>query len=387
MGVKIRYRKLRDGSEQIFFDVYHKGRREYPTFKEPQLILRPGTDEATKKANAVMEAQAHILLKRLELQLLEGTYEWQQQSAVESRGSEAPQSFLAYFRDEAERRKTQRGCKSNTYACFKHFERFVNANYGSDVAFAQFTSQLVEKFKCYLEQLVAYNKDWNSKRIHGKRGINNNCALIYLKRLKMVSAMAHKAGIITSDPASTVKNFNYVAPERHYLLPDEVKALVKDWEANQSDDLMKRAFLFCCATGLRWADLTSLTWKDVQGNKLDTSIAKSGGKKRLSFELSDFAVRMMGEIGASTYRIFPLQYSLYLNTKLERWVLSNGINKKISWHCGRHTFATALLFQSEDISLVQKALAHSRLETTQIYAKILDTKLNKATSSIGNLFE
>ncbi|MBC6608899.1 site-specific integrase [Hymenobacter sp. BT188] len=391
MGVKLRKRKLRDGSEQYYFDVYYKGRREYPTYKEPQLIIRPGKDKATLKANADVERQAERVLSILEGRLAEGTYVFQTELSATKPEERDSQSFLSYFRAEAERRRARRGCKSNTYSCFRHFERFMHTSHREDLGFQQFTTQFVEEFRAYLTKLVVLNESRKSglnleTNGNRNRGINSNCAQIYFKRLKMVSAMAFKEGLISKDAAFPVKNFASVMPQRHYLDPEEVKKLVQELKANPVDGMMKRAFLFACATGLRWADLTALTWKDIQGDMLDTEIRKSKGKKRLRFALSAFALSLVGETKQASERIFPLTYNMYLNVKLDRWILSTGINKKITWHCARHTFATCLLFKNEDISLVQKALAHSRIDTTQIYAKILDSKLNKATSSIGDLF-
>lgn len=388
MGVKLRKRKLANDSEQYYFDVYHKGRREYPTFKEPQLIIRPGKDKATLKANAEVEKEAKRMLTVLEGELAAGTYKFQPKASAAPIEELGHQSFLEYFRAEAEKRRKKRGAKSNTYCCFKYFERFVRVEYGEDLPFDVFTEQVAEKFRAFLEKFIAIN----TARKEGKhqegtsRGINSNCAILYFKRFKMLSAMAFKAGLIPRDVASQSENFDFKMPERHFLIPEELKTLIQDWEENPVDDLMKRTFLFACATGLRWADLTSLAWKDIQGQTLDISIQKSKGSKRLRFELSEFALKMAGKRGMPKDRIFPLKYNMFLNVKLDRWVLSNGINKKITWHCARHTFATLLLFKNEDISLVQKALAHSRLETTQIYAKIMDTKLNQATSSIADLF-
>lgn len=388
MGVKLRKRKLANDLEQYYFDVYHKGRREYPTLKDAQLIIRPGKDKATLKANAEVEKEAQRWVTILEGKLAAGTYKFQPKASVAPVEELGHHSFLEYFRIEAQKRRNRRGTKSNTYCCFKYFEQFVRVEYGEDLPFDLFTEQVAEKFRAFLEKFIAINK----ARKEGKhqestsRGINSNCAILYFKRFKMLSAMAFKAGLIPRDVASQTKNFGFVMPQRHFLTPEEMKLLIQDWEVNPVDDLMKRAFLFACMTGLRWADLTALAWKDIQKETLDIAIQKSQGSKRLRFELDELALKMVGQRGMPKERIFPLKYNMFLNVKLDRWVLSNGINKKITWHCARHTFATLLLFKHDDISLVQAALAHSRLETTQIYAKVMNTKLSKATSSISDLF-
>ena len=352
MSVKLRKRKLRNGAEQYYFDVYHKGRREYPTLKEPQLIIQPGKDKATLKANAEVLREAERLVKVFEGKLAAGTYRFQADVNSTPSDDQKAKSFLEYFRTESERRRAHRGCKSNTYSCFRHFERFVQASYGGVLSFQEFTQQAVEKFKSHLEGLIQMNAAWKVGETlpgTGKRGINANCAIIYFKRLK-----AFKAGLLSTDAASEVKNFIPIANNRQYLEPEEVQILVQDLAANPVDGLMKRTFLFACGSGLRWEDLTNLTWKDIQGGTLNTEIRKSKGKKRLCFKLSDFALSMVGEPGQPNDRIFPLTYNMFLNVKLDRWILANGIQKKITWHCARHTFATCLLDFGHDISLVKK---------------------------------
>lgn len=390
MSVRLRKRKLRNGAEQYYFDVYDKGRREYPTLKEPQLIIQPSKDKATLKANAEVLREAERIVKVFEGELAAGKYKWLQTDTSNTPTDDLKNaSFLEYFRAESESRRAKRGCKSNTYSCFRHFERFVQASHRGELTYQMFTQKVVEDFKRYLDKLIEMNRGWKAGIYQpgsGKRGINANCAIIYFKRLKMVSAKAFKAGLLSTDASSDVENFRPVSNRREYLEAEEVHKLAQDLEANPVDSLMKRAFLFGCNSGLRWEDLTGLTWKDIQGGTLSTEIRKSKGKKRLDFKLSDMALDVAGKPGLLNERIFPLTYNMYLNVKLDRWILANGIQKKITWHCARHTFATVLLDLGQDISLVQRALAHSRLETTQIYAKILDKKLNEATSSIGEAF-
>ena len=75
-----------------------------------------------------------------------------------------------------------------------------------------------------------------------------------------------------------------------------------------------------------------------------------------------------------------------MNRALKRWVASAGINKNITLHTSRHTFATLLLTKGVDIYTTSKLLGHSKVSTTQVYAKIIDKKKEDAVDLLNDLF-
>ena len=99
--------------------------------------------------------------------------------------------------------------------------------------------------------------------------------------------------------------------------------------------------------------------------------------------ISPQAIEMCGEPQQSDEVVFPnfpdvklIPY--YLNP----WIKAAGITKKITFHCFRHTFATLQLTNGTDIYTVSKMLGHSNLKHTQVYAKIVDEKKEKAANAI-----
>lgn len=76
-----------------------------------------------------------------------------------------------------------------------------------------------------------------------------------------------------------------------------------------------------------------------------------------------------------------------MNVALTQWMCKAGITKHITFHCGRHTYATYLLTQGEDIYTVSKLLGHRELKTTQVYAKVIDQKKRDAVNSFNTLFK
>ena len=73
------------------------------------------------------------------------------------------------------------------------------------------------------------------------------------------------------------------------------------------------------------------------------------------------------------------------NSIIQKWVYKAGINKKITFHCGRHTFAVMMLDLGADLYTVSKLLGHKLIGTTQIYAKVLDKNKQAAVSRIPSI--
>ena len=105
----------------------------------------------------------------------------------------------------------------------------------------------------------------------------------------------------------------------------------------------------------------------------------SRSAKRNSSGFSNSAYNLMGTPVGSKEKVFSgLRYSAYMNVELSKWVMKAGISKDITFHSGRHTFATLALTNGADLYVVKELLGHEDIKTTQIYAKIIDEKKKKA---------
>ena len=152
---------------------------------------------------------------------------------------------------------------------------------------------------------------------------------------------------------------------------------------------MKKAFLFSALTGLRWSDVKGLSWENVRNSEKDGWSIHFTQKKTNKSEclpVSDQAIRFLGNKDQGTDKIFSnLKYHTWMNTQLQNWVRDAGINKKITFHCARHSFATLQLSLDTDIYTVSKLLGHRNLKTTQIYANVIDKKKVDAAKRIPSL--
>ena len=152
--------------------------------------------------------------------------------------------------------------------------------------------------------------------------------------------------------------------------------------------VLKRAFLFSCLTGLRKSDIQKLTWGEVQKFGKYTRIVfkqrKTKGQEYL--DISSQAEKYLGERGNPDDIVFTgFTYGSWTSLELQRWSLAAGVNKNLTFHCARHTFAVLMLDLGADIYTVSKLLGHRFLTTTQIYAKVLDKNKQNAVSLIPDI--
>ena len=279
-------------------------------------------------------------------------------------------NFIEYFRQLVSNKETK-GNLGNWYSTQIHLENFA----GTNITFKDIDLQFAEGFKDYLNK---------AKRKDGKPLANNSKASYFAKfRASLNEAVKEK--IIYGNPAVETGNFKTIESKREYLTLDEVRKLV---QTECRYDVLKRAFLFSCLTGLRWSDVNSLVWNDVQqinnGWRVHFKQQKTKGQQYL--DINQQARDLMQEKGKPDERVFVgLKYSDYMNVALQMWVLKAGITKQITFHCARHTFAVLQLSLGTEIYTLSKMLGHSELKTTQIYAKIVDEKIKEAVNKIPDI--
>lgn len=147
-------------------------------------------------------------------------------------------------------------------------------------------------------------------------------------------------------------------------------------------------------TGLRLAEMTNLKWKDI--NLISGSIKVvegKGCKDRITYvdsetleELQNWRERQLEDWGKTKY-VFTTRNLTLLDGKAVRQMIKTytkkaGIDKHITTHSLRHTFASDLLRESKNIRIVQKALGHADISSTQIYTHIVDDELEEAIKSL-----
>lgn len=187
--------------------------------------------------------------------------------------------------------------------------------------------------------------------------------------------------MLPTNPAYRIKSIKLLDTQREFLTLEELQNLAKT--PFQYEDL-RRAALFSALTGLRFSDVEKLIWSEIrhseeQGYYIRFKQKKTKGAETLP--ISDDAFSLLDERDDDRAKVFPnLEY--WQCAFLSGWTKNAGINRKITFHCFRHTFATLQITLGTDIYTVSKLLGHKNLQTTQVYAKIIDEKKREAVNRI-----
>jgi len=271
--------------------------------------------------------------------------------------------FLAYFLDVA---KTKNQKWMFVYA---HFEKFVNGK----CSFGDITVELCVKFREYL--LNAHQLKRSSVKM------SRNSVAGYFSTFRALLKIIYRNRMIRENINDYLDKIEYEDVKKEYLTKEE---LIKLASTPCPIPVLKTASLFSCLTGLRISDILALEWKNILA-------ASEGGycirirtektETETTLPISDEALNLCGDRKAG--KVFKgLQRSM-IQHPLKKWILEAGIEKSISFHCFRHTFATLQIALGTDIFTVSKMLTHKNVSTTQIYAELVNEKKRESANKIS----
>ncbi|MBS5110780.1 MAG: site-specific integrase [Phocaeicola vulgatus] len=232
------------------------------------------------------------------------------------------------------------------------------------------------------EQLERSQFIMNAPQGGTKRGtISQNTAATYFSIFKAGLKQAFIDGYLTIDISAKVKGIQERESRREYLTVEELNRLAQ----TPCDPLLKRAALFSALTGIRHCDIQKLKWSEVEmfngGYRLNFTQQKTKGVEYMP--ISEQAYNLCGEPKEGELLVFAgLPDPSWINRPVKKWIEAAGITKHITFHCFRHSYATLQLAGGTDIYTVSKMLGHTNVRTTQVYAKVVDEKKEKATETI-----
>lgn len=375
--VKLRRKTLTNGNVSLYLAINTgTGRREYEFLR---LYLIPERTKADKLRNRETLALANSIKAQRIVDIQKGAHGFKSDYKEQT-------LFFDYYQALTEKRKKKesRGNFSNWASCLRHLRKYEPRR---NITFADITPQWVQGFKDYLEnEAEAFGCDLRKRK--DRRPLSQNSKQSYFNKLRACLRQAYEDGIIRQNPMKGILGFSTQEGKRQYLSLDEIKAMAA---AECDYPEVKRAFLFSCLTGLRRSDIEKLTWGEVTRLNGRTRLVfrqkKTGGQEYL--DITTQAAELIGECGAAKQsdKVFGnILNPSDTNDNLRIWALRAGVDKHISFHCGRHTFAVLMLTLGTDIYTVSKLLGHRELKTTQIYAKIVDEKKQEAVDNIPPIF-
>ena len=381
LGAKV----LSDGRESLFLDFYlgfemaisSKSGKEYKKVNNKREFLKlylwqaPRTPLERQQNKETMELAKKIRFERGQ-QLLESTEGYRLKKDRDI-------NFLDYFQSYIDK-YTKKDIRMVEIA-LKRFNDFLNDTteynkYAKKIKPEQITKDMVEAFTEYLQS----------------RSVGEGAKSIYARFKKVIKyAIEHDAMLKNPCMGITIKADDQQL-RKEILSPEEIQQLI-DTHYEHENPNIRRAFIFCLYCGLRYCDVKDLTFANVdfsnkllkfEQNKTKGHSASSG----VVIDLRDDVLTLIGKPSSPDKRdepIFPLpSYEMCLKA-LKRWVKRAGINKHISWHCARHSFAVNLLNNKVNIKTLASLLGHSGLKHTEKYTRAIDSLKKEAVYSLPEL--
>lgn len=212
-------------------------------------------------------------------------------------------------------------------------------------------------------------------------------------RFKKIIAAAVDKDVMRKDPCHGISiTIDNGSLKKDVLSMDEIKQLITCHYQGESVNI-RRAFLFCLRCGLRFCDVKDLTYSNVDFSNrlLKFEQAKTKGHSSASsvvIPLSDGVLELIGKPSIEGNRdelIFPLPSHTMCLKALRHWCKRAGIDKHITWHCARHSFAVNILNNGANIKTVAALLGHSGLKHTEKYTRAVDALKQDAINSLSEL--
>jgi len=253
---------------------------------------------------------------------------------------------------------------------YSHLESYITK---------QFSTTDIELHKIDHSFVVGYEY-----YLRSEKGCSDISAAKYMKHLRKIINLSLAHGWIATNPFKFYKT--HAKPkEKSYLNRDELKRI-----ENKKLDILRLQhvrdiFVFCCYTGLSYADVTKLCRDNIEvgiDNRFWIKIRRQKTNTMSSIPILPKALEIL-----ETYRDYPpcesnnLMLPILSNQKMNSYLKEIadlcGITKELTFHIARHTFATTItLSNGVPIETVSKMLGHLDIRTTQHYAKLLDNRIS-----------
>ena len=249
---------------------------------------------------------------------------------------------------------------------YKHLERFIREKYNvRDIPLFRLDLPFIEQFDFYL-------------RI--ERRLKPGSVLICIIYVQKVARIALHRNLISRPP------FMGYTPERpelkkRSLTEDELERIISNPIESASLCFIRDLFVFACMTGLSYADLKNITWKNIiteEDGSLWISMSRQKTGVPFHVKLLDISIRIMEKYRglAKDDYVFPVLGQGRINCALKNIAKQCGITTPLTFHQSRHCFASQVcLSQGVPIETVSRMLGHRDIQTTQRYAHVNNEKI------------
>lgn len=375
--VRIREKSLADGNISLYLDIYYQGNRKKEGLK---LYLVPEVSAAARIQNANTRKLAEQIKAQRILDIQkDGLVDWEK---VKTSRITLDNWFDRYIAEDAELSASSQRSKRNVKA---RVIEYLNHIGKSSLSVKEVDKEFCKGFIAFLKTCTCRTKD-------GVKTLSQTTQRLFVNRFGSAMAMAVREGIIDSNPFALLdkkdKPQKRIA-EKEFLTIEEIQKAI---DTPCRYEIVKKAFLFCCFTGLRYSDMKCLKWSEIRtapdgvSQYIDHIQVKT--KDRVTIPVSEETRRWMPERVEGIDTIFN-ELKITQETArvvLTEWMKAAGITKHITFHCSRHTAATLLLTLGASIYVVSKILGHKSVKMTEVYAKIVDKSKIETVNLVNGMF-
>lgn len=276
------------------------------------------------------------------------------------------------------------GTMKNYYTTEKYLKEFLAIKFQREDIFL---SELNYKFITEFEVFIKTYSPFKDGKI-----CSNNGTMKHLERLKKMVRLAVKLEWLPKNPFINYQ-LKFVKTDRQFLNDYELEKMENTEFSHPGLERAKDIFLFSCFSGLSYVDIKNLsprqlvtgpdgkTWIYTKREKTSETV-----KIPLLFQAQEILSKYQN-IRSKEDHLLPVISNQKINSYLKEVASACGIRKKISFHSARHTFATTVtLSNGVPIETVSKLLGHTKLSTTQIYARVLEQKLGSDMESLAQTY-
>lgn len=291
---------------------------------------------------------------------------------------------LGEYHNSEMKDKLANGTMKNYYTTQKYIAKFLKEKlHRNDISLAELNYKFIIDFETFLSK--------HQPKDHQKP-LHNNGIMKHLERLCKMVNMAVTMDWLAKDPFAKFKQ-HFDKVERFYLTKEELAAIEKKKFTIERLQIVKDLFLFSCYTGLAYIDTINLTTenivKGIDGNDwLITSRQKTDTDVRIPLlpQAEILIKKYQNHPKAANHgTLFPVISNQKTNAYLKEIADLCNINKVITFHIARHTFATTItLSNGVPIESVSKMLGHTTIRSTQVYAKVVEQKLSEDMQNLKN---
>jgi site-specific recombinase XerD len=262
----------------------------------------------------------------------------------------------------------------------KHTIEFLEWKYNvSDIELSKINHAFISDYEFYLRSV---------------RNCSNNTAVKYIKNFSKIIKICLANDWLDKNPFANYKA-KVKEVERVYLTEDEIQTITNKEIKSERLSLVRDIFLFSCFTGLAYIDVKNLTKSHIShgidGEQwIFTHRQKTESASKIPIlPVTQIIIDKYENHPQSTNvdKLLPILSNQKMNAYLKEIAAICNINKELTFHIARHTFATTVtLTNGVPIESVSKMLGHKNLRTTQHYAKVLDTKVSEDMKILKDKF-